>query len=370
MYAARAGAGKVVAVEATSTMAKVAQVVTRKHGFGRAVDVVNAFSHDVVVRGGGGGGGGAAGGGSATIGTAADVLVAEIFDYQLLGERALTTFADAFARGLVKKDAVVVPARATVWAQLVNLHDRSNVAIDVGGGGGGGSHHSVNLDVWDTYQRELLQPSWQGVRLEEHAADVALTAPFKAAEFDFSASQPPQKLAAPCQRVATVTGLRDGSWNAVVYWYHLHLDDEAVVSTGPGASRAWTQALQYMTTPLPIRRGETTKVVVVNDAQRIVFVDAEQRAGPAGGPSTAPPPPWFARYQRLTALTARLGAALGIRAPGTPLPRAVFDHMRHVTTAAALEHGVLREVVRRVCLTAVNVMRVENKSDGDDGDAT
>jgi len=49
----------------------------------------------------------------------ADILVSETLDSSLIGEGFISSLCDAKTRGLITQNATIIPARATVWIQLV-----------------------------------------------------------------------------------------------------------------------------------------------------------------------------------------------------------------------------------------------------------
>ena len=84
----------------------------------------------------------------------ADIVVMEIFDSALLGEGVIDTMNDALAR-LCQPDVIVIPDRATIFGQLVNvprLYQSFDLASTAGAGvsletgvcEGSGSPHEVH----------------------------------------------------------------------------------------------------------------------------------------------------------------------------------------------------------------------------------
>ncbi|MBL8881212.1 MAG: 50S ribosomal protein L11 methyltransferase, partial [Phycisphaerales bacterium] len=116
MMAARAGAAEVVACEAVPLIAEKAREILAANGLADRVRVVAKPSTRLVP--------------GTDLDGPADVLVTEIFDAALIGEGALATFEDAWAR-LLKADATVIPCAATIRAQLVESPDlRATLTVD------------------------------------------------------------------------------------------------------------------------------------------------------------------------------------------------------------------------------------------------
>uniref|UniRef100_A0A914XMT6 Protein arginine N-methyltransferase n=1 Tax=Plectus sambesii TaxID=2011161 RepID=A0A914XMT6_9BILA len=103
MMAARAGADRVTAVEAFEPMAKVAAEIMKVNRLDDRIRLISKRSTDLE---------------SEAMPDKANVIVAEVFDTELIGEGALRTFKEAHER-LVQPGTRVVPASARVWIQPV-----------------------------------------------------------------------------------------------------------------------------------------------------------------------------------------------------------------------------------------------------------
>mmetsp|Transcript_55644 Transcript_55644/g.180595 ORF Transcript_55644/g.180595 Transcript_55644/m.180595 type:complete len:394 (-) Transcript_55644:325-1506(-) len=103
LMAAKLGASKVTAIEASKDMAGLARHNAKCNGFGDRIRVVHGHSSDV----------------SLDEGDLADVVVSETLGTLLLGEGAVATLADA-CRRLARRDAQVVPGRGAQFATLVS----------------------------------------------------------------------------------------------------------------------------------------------------------------------------------------------------------------------------------------------------------
>lgn len=111
MLAARLGAKRVVAIEASTSLAELARRNIKANCLADAVEIIPAMSTEVsreqVV---------------AAAGGLPDVVVAELFGTLLLGESALEYLRDARAR-LAKPTARVVPPRGVQYAVIVECQD-------------------------------------------------------------------------------------------------------------------------------------------------------------------------------------------------------------------------------------------------------
>jgi hypothetical protein len=330
MMAARAGADHVVCVEATAHVALQAREIVATNGFADKVTVVAAHSTAVQV------------GQTPQLPRAPDILVTEIFDYQLLGEQCLQTFADCHARGLIGPETTVIPRGAVVYAQLAELDRFEAVPMHFADG----TTHQFDASAFEVFLEHNVELSWEGVRLEHQPRAKLLSEVFIPFTFDFTAANA-AKLLLPRDSVQRVPIVRNGKFNAVVFYYHLHMDSEARLSSAPGASRAWCQAVQHMSAAIPVQAGTPIDIACLHDASRFVFVDANERSGPPGGPLCKEPPKWFQRLKNRERLARQLGGdELGI-VPRTRPPPAVLARLRSLAARAA-EYGLDEDVCTRV----------------------
>ncbi|KAK3249411.1 hypothetical protein CYMTET_41159, partial [Cymbomonas tetramitiformis] len=165
----------------------------------------------------------------------ADVLVTEIFDSELLGEGLLPTLRDAVGR-LVKPGGAIIPAAATVYAQVVEcptlaLHTPESVAHNLGTALG-----------WDCKLRrreggvEGGVASSDGTMMELHVDALndlrPLTDPFACLHFDLGA--PPAE-DSPLSCTTRVTARSSGRVDALVVWWELEMDSSGTlrIDTAP-----------------------------------------------------------------------------------------------------------------------------------------
>ncbi|XP_030752768.1 protein arginine N-methyltransferase 7 [Sitophilus oryzae] len=106
MMAARNGADSIVACEAFKPMSECAVKVIESNGFKDKINVIPKRSTDLSV------------GPEGDLKEKCNILVTEVFDTELIGEGALSTFSHAH-KHLLENDCIVVPESATVYAQVV-----------------------------------------------------------------------------------------------------------------------------------------------------------------------------------------------------------------------------------------------------------
>ncbi|GAB2930795.1 hypothetical protein GCM10027280_17910 [Micromonospora polyrhachis] len=246
LMSARAGAGQVVACEAQPLVAEVAERIVEQAGYGRTVRVVPKMSTDIQV--------------PIDLPRRADVLVTETFDCGLLGEGILATIAHA-REYLLTDDAVIVPGRAKVFAQLVEstaLHRKNHV----------GELYGFDLSEFN----RLSSLEYFDSRLSRHEHR-NLSAPFEVFDFDFYRDGPTGR------RVElTVTPSATGVCHAIVFWFELELVPGITVTNSPEhPTTHWKQAIQGLGEPIPLRAGMPLTLGIRHDGLHIHFDIAGNR---------------------------------------------------------------------------------------------
>lgn len=105
MLAARHGADTVVTIEAFSPTSLIARKIIEKNGFKDKIKIVNKHSTEVRV------------GVGMDLEQRANILVAEVFDTELIGEGAINTYNHAHQH-LMETDCICVPDSATIFVQV------------------------------------------------------------------------------------------------------------------------------------------------------------------------------------------------------------------------------------------------------------
>eukprot|EP00904_Undaria_pinnatifida_P007075 jgi/Undpi1/3498/HiC_scaffold_16.g06870.m1 len=244
VMAARAGASKVYACEVNSVLCDIAREVVNRNGVADRVHIIHKSSGvlqpGVDLPEGG-----------------VDVIVTELVDSGLLGERIIPVLADARARGLLAEGGRVIPQGACVYAGILEsetVRRRSRLLPD---SPAGLSAATVRPTIEEPYTCEDLS------RLDHRL----LTSPTAVLEIDFlrdganlMASLPsaaPEYSTTP-SRVVPVE--LSGSADAVAVWFDLWLDEERterdVVSTrhersSRGDSSGWVDDM-VKTTSAPM----------------------------------------------------------------------------------------------------------------------
>lgn len=108
MMAAKCGADTITACEAFTPMAKCALEIIKNNGYEKRIKLVQKRSTEMIVSDNDYG----------DMKSRANILITEVFDTELIGEGALSTFKHA-QEFLLDEDRIVIPDKGTVWAQLV-----------------------------------------------------------------------------------------------------------------------------------------------------------------------------------------------------------------------------------------------------------
>lgn len=255
LLSARQGAGQVVSCEGVAPLAEVAERIVRRNGYGDRISVVGRWSTDLVV--------------GRDLPRRADVLVTEVIDCGLLGEGILPTIRHAREHLLVE-GAAIVPARATLQAQLVEspeLHKLNHVRRVAG------------FDVSEF--NRLASLAYFPVRLAQ-IPHRPLTDPLDAFEFDFVRGD-----LASGETTVRCLSRADGLCHAVALWFHLELVPGLVLSNDPANTRShWEQAVQCLERPLPVRRGEVVELRLWHEGSHLLV----ERVGSPRGPRSRPVP--------------------------------------------------------------------------------
>jgi predicted RNA methylase len=269
MMSRRAGADHVTACEQATHMTDAGEETVCMNGYGGDIlclnrDVRRVFTQesDGLVRGGL-----KPDGTQVEMERPADIMVYEVFDSGLIGEGVLHILAAA-RRRLLAGDATLVPCRAMVYAQPVEMRVGTvRCGPDPGGGGGGdsdcassnpggpnggevgdgevGGGDSDACPAFDMSQanRWRWRPDYEGVNLEKCRDKWrALGDPVEVFEFDFYDVCAEELRPAAANLDVKVNA--EGVFNAVVFWFELHLVGLYKLNpVDPELESAWFQPL-------------------------------------------------------------------------------------------------------------------------------
>lgn len=236
----------------------------------------------------------------------ADIMVYEVFDSGLIGEGVLHILAAARHR-LLAGDATLVPARATVFAQPVEMRVDT---IRCGSGSipeGGDDRYTFDMSQANRWR---WRPDYEGVNLEKcRDRWRPLGAPTEVFSFDFYDVS--VTTLRPEARHMDVEVTEEGVFNAVVFWFELHLDDTTTVSTSPHdgtKGQTWQQAVQYLE-EVRVCPGDLLPLVASHDTYSISFAVDDARFPERAERRTGVPlydPVWAVQHERVKKINADL----------------------------------------------------------------
>ncbi|OWZ15720.1 Arginine N-methyltransferase [Phytophthora megakarya] len=197
----------------------------------------------------------------------ADMLVSELFDSVLLGEAVLPTIRHAMQH-LLTPDAIIVPERATVFAQVIESEP---------------IYHFNSFNVVEKEQAKLARSdtAWQceggkpalPVHFRALEKDSKLlTKPSKVLSFDFTKSTN----GAAEYHETVVDVIETGKVQAVLMWWEVSFDedDSVVYSTKPGAQNwqdHWVQVVFPLVENIQTRPNDKLVLRAHHDDIRIWF---------------------------------------------------------------------------------------------------
>lgn len=240
MYAARAGAPRVLAAEMAPEMARLATEMIATNGLTHAVRVVAAHSSRLRLE-------------DAPHADPwerkADLLVFEILGTDPLCEGLLPALRDARSR-LLHPDAVVIPCGIEVHAVLVSCEALMRL-------------NSANVPTCGLNLSPLSAMSHRtrAVRLLEYP-HVKLTRAKVTLKLRLDTTEPPPSSG---ETEVELTCEHTNTGHMVVAWFTCHLDNEISISTAPGVADpmrgySWGQSAHFLPQPVNVEAGEVLRL--------------------------------------------------------------------------------------------------------------
>ncbi|GFY67684.1 protein arginine N-methyltransferase 7 [Trichonephila inaurata madagascariensis] len=265
MMAANAGADSVVACEMFRPVAKCAEDVIKQNGFEDKIKIVLKHSTDLTV------------GPEGDLKEKANILVAEVFDTELIGEGALKTFLHA-GKYLLEPDSIVIPSAASVYAQIVEspLISKWNTLFPVQVAPGKviippkkvtSCHGSAA--VHDVQMSQIPQDKF-----------TRLTDPICVFEFSFTGEKSIEMNETFIKQVPSIAS---GSCEIVFMWWTLKMDmdGDIILNNGPkwvqpNPDKAqwrdhWMQAIYYLPEVLNVSAGDKVTLTAYHDEYSLWF---------------------------------------------------------------------------------------------------
>ncbi|KAK7114180.1 hypothetical protein V1264_000285 [Littorina saxatilis] len=265
MMAASAGADTVTACEAFQPMGKCAKEVMTANGFGEKINLIHSRSTDITV------------GTDGMMPRRANLLVTEVFDTELIGEGAISTYTHAHEH-LLEEDCLVVPRAANMYVQPVSCpfirrwNDPQPLQVREGeeitfppqfySCGGAPSLHDLQLDQLD---EDLFTP---------------VCDPVTVFRFDFSKGG---QLKKKDRSEVVVKSQVEGQVDAIFMWWDLEMDPqgEIILTCAPRWAHPsgdqlpwrdhWMQSIFYPTKRTAVKQGESFHIISQHDEYSLWF---------------------------------------------------------------------------------------------------
>ncbi|KAJ8670527.1 hypothetical protein QAD02_001786 [Eretmocerus hayati] len=220
MMAAKCGADIITACETFRPMAECAKKIIEKNKLEKQIQLIYKRSTKIVING------------FSPLLTDADdlprkanILVTEVFDTELIGEGALSTFKHALDF-LLEDDPVVVPSCGTIWVQIVDSPtvrnwNRVNPVNSVTSG-------ETLIEVPEVAQSCSGASAVHDIQLSQLPQDsfTPLTDPIPIFKFDWTGSS---SLDYNEHVVLPIKTLTEGTAHAVFMWWHLDMDMDSKI---------------------------------------------------------------------------------------------------------------------------------------------
>ncbi|MGK5088017.1 50S ribosomal protein L11 methyltransferase [Bdellovibrionota bacterium FG-2] len=240
LMAARHGASQVVTCEGVSVIARKATKIIQQNGYAERIRVMECLSTSLKV--------------GAELPERFDILVTEIFDDGLLGEGAFRAIKHA-KEHLLKPGAQIIPARVRVMAMGIESQEIfENYRVGDAAGFDVRAFNDFGLD------------DYVGIHLDKMKYR-PLCAPTSVFNFDFS--NLPEKESVPVDFAISEGGVL----HAIAYWFELYLDENTMLSSGPGLAKlsSWKQAIQVTEKPSSYQKGDRITLTAHHDESAIWF---------------------------------------------------------------------------------------------------
>uniref|UniRef100_A0A8R1DG91 Protein arginine N-methyltransferase n=1 Tax=Caenorhabditis japonica TaxID=281687 RepID=A0A8R1DG91_CAEJA len=259
LMAAREGADKVTALEVFKPMGECARKITGGSEWKERITVISERSTDVSQIGG----------------SRADIIVAEVFDTELIGEGALRTFKEALQR-LAKPDCRVVPSSGTVYvlpveSKVLKMFNE----IPKLNGGEDESPLGFCSGTAAVFDLQLSEVDRQDFR--------ELAEPIVAFTFDFEHED---KIIFDESFIRETVATSSGTIDALMMWWDIDMDGNGqhFIDMAPEWKNTkdyawrdhWMQAVYYLPQKKRVKKGETFEIVCNHDEFSMWFTEKGQ----------------------------------------------------------------------------------------------
>lgn len=261
MMAARHGADTIMACEAFKPMSDCALKIIALNGYKDKIKVIPKRSTQIKV------------GLDGDLLEKCNILVTEVFDTELIGEGALSTFSHAH-KELLEKDCIVVPQSATVFAQVVEcpLAQSWNKLKDIYNDEG-----EILVRMPATFKECSGSAAVHDIQLSQlpETCINTIISPIPVLRFDWSGQTP---FIFERSTINTVKSERDGVAQCVFMWWELQMDTEGeiILSCAPKWAHPltkkdksaqipwrdhWMQAIYYLPKEMVVKKDQEIHLI-------------------------------------------------------------------------------------------------------------
>lgn len=266
MMAVRNGADTVHACDAFEPAAACAEKIIAVNGMAGKIKLIHKRSTDVLI--------------PEDMSVKANILVTEVFDTELIGEGAISTFRHAL-KHLLEPDCIVVPSASRMYIQPVQSFYLSTC-----------NHLKISLPKElaaigtppsaEQFNNGLAAPLFD-LQLSQLSNDLfdALAPPKVVFTFDFCGRK---DLPKENESVTLFTASTSGSCHAFFMWWDLDMDMDGDIqlSCAPAWHQPysadelqwrdhWMQAVFFPQNPLPVVKGEGYAILSQHDEYSLAF---------------------------------------------------------------------------------------------------
>ncbi|KAA0202799.1 hypothetical protein HAZT_HAZT008656 [Hyalella azteca] len=262
MMALQCGADHITACESFEPMACCAEKVLVANGFAEKVQVIHKRSTELVL--------------GEDLPERANLLVAELFDTELIGEGAISTYEHARLH-LLTEDALLVPSGALVYAQVVSSDLLASTNVPYYNRPPHSSH--LNLPSWLAECPGSISVHDLQLSQLDPSHFTAVSEPLCMFKFDWSGRDIPLSTT-DTVHVSFLSRLdKSLECHAVFMWWHLIMDQDQdiVLSCAPtwaerDSSLAWRdhwmQAVYHLPRPfIPLTAHSSSKPLILTAAR-------------------------------------------------------------------------------------------------------
>ncbi|KAI1709392.1 ribosomal protein l11 methyltransferase (PrmA) domain-containing protein [Ditylenchus destructor] len=257
LLAAQAGADSVTAVEVFTPMAEVAEQIFKKNGYGEKIELLKSRSTDCQAQ---------------PTTSKGNIVVAEVFDTELIGEGALRTFKEAHGT-LVEPNSRVIPQSARIWIMPVE---------------------SAELQKFNRTPSKILKSPFEDCSGSPAVFDIQVSEvqeslkefrrvgdPQIVFSFNF---EDPESIVYNGSRTVEFSSKIDGSMDAVVMWWDLNMDggSDNFISMAPNWIDKespwrdhWMQAVYFLPKPISVKRDQPAALFCSHDEFSLWFCHIE-----------------------------------------------------------------------------------------------